>query len=51
MNDQHLRKDIITFFIVIIVLFGFLAGLKYYDYKYGEIDKLGTSLYTRFVHK
>lgn len=51
MNDSIIKKDVITFFVVYLFLFGILAAIKMYDSKTGVIDSIGSKIYSKVVTK
>lgn len=51
MNNSIIKKDVITFFVVYLFLFGVLAAIKLYDLRTGVIDKIGSKIYGKVVSK
>lgn len=50
MNDKTTQRDLTKFFLIAFLLLVTLFGLKMYDTKTNEVDKLGTKIFSKFLN-
>jgi len=51
MNDRSTQRELTKFFIIIFFFAAALAALKVYDLRTNQIQRLGSTIFSRFLGK